>query len=56
MSSTSNTSPYFHSVRQRAEKEEPKPSPPQPPPKPDEGPDVFIEKGFPRPPEKKQTK
>lgn len=56
MSSISNTNPYFHSVGQRAEKEKPKPPPPPPPPKPPPGPDVYIEKGFPRPPEKKEAK
>ena len=53
MLNTNNTNLYFQSMRQRAQKDEPKP-PPEPPSKPEPGPDTIIEKGFPRPNEEKR--
>ena len=50
MLSIIKTRTSFHSVRQRAEKGEPKP----PTTKPQPGPDVLIKKGGPRPHEPKK--
>ena len=53
MSSVISDTIHYQSAGQNTEKGEPQPPPPpQPPPEPPRGPDVFIEKGFPRPPEK----